>query len=184
MPDIPAELDLFSPEALSAFYEISFSNANIQRLMLENRLDAIRASSSLQSLGANPGGNAGLEKGSGDGKNTKNPVEPVLQPSRQYAFGLWATGFGDFVNLNSDFDARGYRFTSGGFDVGVDYRLLDHFAIGVVGNYAHTWTDLRPGTIGVNSGRGGLYAAYFNDGYYLNGGSSAGTILMIPAGEV
>ena len=98
----------------------------------------------------------------------------VLQPSSQYAFGVWANGFGDFVNLDSDFNSRGYRFTTGGFDVGVDYRFLDHFAIGVVGNYSHTWTDLRPGTISVNRGRGGLYATYFNGGYCLNGGIYGG----------
>lgn len=174
LPDIPAELDLFSPEALSAFYEISFSNANVQRLMLENRLDALRANNSSPNLGASPGGNVGLEKDSGDGKTIKNPVQPVLQPSSQYAFGVWANGFGDFVNLDSDFNSRGYRFTTGGFDVGVDYRFLDHFAIGVVGNYSHTWTDLRPGTISVNRGRGGLYATYFNGGYCLNGGIYGG----------
>src|SRR6202007_336611 len=150
-PDIPAELDLFSPEALSAFYEISFSNANIQRLMLEDRLDALRTSSSSPSLSAGPSGNVGLEKDSGDGKTAKNPLQPLLQPSPQYAFGVWANGFGDFVNLDSDFNARGYRFTTGGVDVGVDYRVLGHFAIGLVGSYSHTWTDLRPGNISVNS---------------------------------
>lgn len=40
--NIPNDLDLFSPEALTAFYEIGFSGANIQRLTLENRLDEIR----------------------------------------------------------------------------------------------------------------------------------------------
>jgi hypothetical protein len=39
-----------------------------------------------------------------------------------------------------------------------------------MGNYTYNWTDLRPGTITVNSGRGGLYASYFTGGYYLSAG--------------
>jgi hypothetical protein len=37
--DLPSDLAKISPESLSAFYEISFSGANIQRLNLENRLE-------------------------------------------------------------------------------------------------------------------------------------------------
>jgi fibronectin-binding autotransporter adhesin len=63
--------------------------------------------------------------------------------------------------------------------LGIDYRLSDHLAVGLFGSYAHTWTDLKPGQIDVNTGRGGLYATYFGRGFsegrqevgtfYLNG---------------
>jgi outer membrane autotransporter protein len=173
--NISGDLSVIAPESLTAFYEISFSNANIQRLSLENRLDEVRANwGSVNSSGAG-GGIVGLQKGSAkDGKSIKNPVEPVLLPAAAPRFDLWATGFGDFVKIDSDSNARGYRFTTGGFDLGFDFRFLDHFAVGVMGNYAHTWTDLRPGTITVNSGRGGLYGTYFDGGFYLNAGVYAG----------
>jgi outer membrane autotransporter protein len=168
--NIPGDLAVISPESLTSFYEFSFSGANLRRLTLENRLDEIRAEGG--SLNPNPvAGNVGLEKGSSfDGKTTKNPVEPVLQP----VFNLWASGFGDFVNVDSDHNARGYRFTTGGFDLGFDYWFLDHFAVGVMGNYTYTWADLRPGSVAVNSGRIGLYSSYFTGGYYLNGGIYGG----------
>jgi outer membrane autotransporter protein len=175
-------LNLFPPESLSAFFEISFSAANIQRLTLENRLDELRAGSG--SVNVSTGnGTIGLDKTAGDGKTSKNPVEPMLQPAPQPHFDLWAAGFGDFVKLDSDFNARGYRFTTGGFDLGFDYQFLDHFAIGVMGSYAHTWTDLQPGSITVNTGRGGLYASYFTGGsdvrenhgtFYVNTGIYGG----------
>ena len=104
----------------------------------------------------------------------KNPVEPVLRPVVKPLFDLWASGYGDFVHVDSDYNARGYRFTTSGFDLGFDYRFLDHFAMGVMGNYAYTWTDLRPGTITVNSGRGGLYTSYFSGNYYPNAGVYGG----------
>jgi outer membrane autotransporter protein len=140
----------------------------------------VRAGSSSISVSAG-NGTVGLEKTAGDGKTSKNP--PVLQAVPQQHFDLWAVGFGDFVKLDSDFNARGYQFTTGGFDLGFDYRFLDHFVVGVMGSYAHTWTDLQPGSISVNTGRGGLYASYFtgesevreNYGtFYLNGGIYGG----------
>ena len=84
---IPNDLDLFSPEALTAFYEIGFSGANIQRLTLENRLDEIRAGGGSVSL-ATGGGTVGLENTAGDGKTSKKPVEPVLQPIYQPRFDI------------------------------------------------------------------------------------------------
>jgi outer membrane autotransporter protein len=54
--------------------------------------------------------------------------------------------------------------------VGIDYRITDHLAIGLAGSYAHSWTHLQPtGNIGVDTGRGGYYAAYFDRGFYVNG---------------
>jgi outer membrane autotransporter protein len=79
------------------------------------------------------------------------------------------TGFGDFVNVDADGNANGYDFTTGGFTLGVDYRISDQLAIGAMGEYAHTWTSLKPsGDIDVDSGRGGVYATWFNHGIYLN----------------
>jgi len=95
-----------APESLTSFYEISFSDANIQRFTLENRIDEIRAGSGSLNSPATGGGTVGLQKSSGDGKTSKNPVEPVLQPVVQPAFGLWASGFGDFVHVDSDYNAR------------------------------------------------------------------------------
>jgi outer membrane autotransporter protein len=117
-----------------------------------------------------------------DGKSSKNP--PVLPPVREKRWDFWATSFGDFVHVDSDFNAHGYKFTTGGIDLGIDYRLTDHLAFGLMGNYAHTWSDLRPGSIDVDSARGGLYATYFNNcfsggredvgTFYINGGIYGG----------
>jgi outer membrane autotransporter protein len=59
--------------------------------------------------------------------------------------------------------------------VGLDYRLTDHLVVGAMIDYSHTWTSEKPaGHIDVNSGRGGLYASWFNHGFYLNGAIYAG----------
>jgi outer membrane autotransporter protein len=165
---LPNDFDRISPESLTAFYEISFSGANIQRLNLENRLEDIRNGSGSESL---TGATVYLEDKS-DSKSSKNP--PMLPPMREKRWDFWSISFGDFVHVDSDFNAHGYKFTTGGIDLGIDYRLTDHLAFGLMGSYAHTWSDLQPGSIDVDSGRGGLYATYFNSCFYLNGGIYGG----------
>jgi len=157
---------------LTAFDEITFSNANIQRLNLEGRLDDIRnGSNGFSSNMKVNGATVNLEeKDAVDGRSSKGVVEPILQPGPQNRWGVWVTGFGDFVNVDADGNANGYDFTTGGFSLGIDYRISDQLAIGVMGDYSHTWTSLQPsGDIDVDSGRGGVYATWFNHGLYLNG---------------
>ncbi len=170
--NLPGDFEKISPDGLTAFYEISFSNANIQRLNLEGRLDDIRSGSNGFSSNMKVNGvTVNLEDKAGvDGKSSKGVVEPILQPGPQNRWGVWVSGFGDFVNVDGDGNANGYNFTTGGVSLGVDYRITDQLAIGVMGEYSHTWTALNPsGDIDVNSGRGGLYATWFNHGIYLNG---------------
>ena len=133
--NLPADFNKISPESLTAFFQIGFSNSNIQRLNLEDRMDEIHQgsngfSSNMKVNGAtvNVDDKAGV-----DGKSSKGIVEPVLQPEPENRWGVWVTGFGDFVNVDADGNANGYDFTTGGVNLGVDYRLTDQLAIGVVG---------------------------------------------------
>ena len=170
--NIPGDLDKISPDGLTAFYEISFSNANIQKLNLEGRLDDIHnGSSGFSSNMKVNGATVNLEdRADADGKSSKAVVEPILQHAPENRWGVWVTGFGDFVNVDGDGNAQGYDFTTGGVSLGIDYRITDQLAIGVMGDYSHTWTSLNPsGHIDVDSGRGGLYATWFNRGLYING---------------
>ena len=90
-------------------------------------------------------------------------------------WGVWANGWGDWVSVSNDGSVKGYDFTTGGFIIGLDCRITDHFAIGLVGSYAHTGTNLQPsGDIDVNTGRGGLYATYFDHGFYINAAAYGG----------
>jgi uncharacterized protein with beta-barrel porin domain len=66
------------------------------------------------------------------------------------------------------FQVRGYDFMTAGGSVGIDYRITDCLAVGIFGSYAHTWTSFSPRDADVNTGRGGLYATYWNPGFYVN----------------
>jgi len=145
---------------------------------VESRLDDIRNgsngfSSNLKFNDANAFSLA--DKSSVEGQSAKSSLEPVLQPAPGNRWGVWATGFGDFVNVDGDGNAPGYNFTTGGVSFGIDYRITDNLAVGVMANYSHTWTDLHPtGHIDADTGRVGLYATWFNRAFYLNGGIYGG----------
>src|SRR5580704_7080217 len=175
--NLPGDLDKISPDALTAFYEISFSNANIQKLNLEGRMDDLHnGSTGFSSNMKVNGATVNLEnRADAEGKSSKAVVEPILQHAPENRWGVWVTGFGDFVNVDGDGNAQGYNFTTGGVSVGIDYRITDQLAIGVMGDYSHTWTSLNPsGNIDVNSGRGGVYATWYNHGIYLDAAIYAG----------
>ena len=167
---LPGDLEKISPDGLTSFYEISFSDSNIQRLNLESRLDDLRnGSNGFNSNMKINGATLNLEdRVAADGKSS--PVEPILQHAPENRWGVWVTGFGDFVKVDGDGNANGYNFTTGGVNLGVDYRISDSLAVGIMADYSHTWTSLKPrGHIGVDSGRVGVYATWHNRGFYLNG---------------
>src|SRR5260221_15625 len=100
---------------------------------------------------------------------------PVLTPAAENRWGVFVTGNGDFVNVNGDSNSPGYNFTTAGVTIGIDYRVTDHFAVGIAGGYAYTDNNLvNSGRATVNSGRVGVYATYFTDGFYLNAYSGGG----------
>ncbi len=81
--------------------------------------------------------------------------------------GHLATGLGEFTNVDTTFNARGYDLATGGFTMGIDYRIGSHFALGLTG-YAYTHADLFDGSrIKVNGGKLGLYGTAFGSGFYL-----------------
>jgi outer membrane autotransporter protein len=92
-----------------------------------------------------------------------------MQNIPENRWGVWLNGSGNFGDVGDDSFSKGYRFTTGAVAAGVDYRALENFAVGLFGGYAHTWTELRPGHIDIDTGRGGLYGTYFGRNYYLNG---------------
>jgi outer membrane autotransporter protein len=163
-------------EQLSSLYETWFSGANTQRFNIEDRFDNIMAGStgfvSNVSYPRPPPTGKEVTEGKGvvEGKESEEAAPSPLQPVPENRWGIWVTGFGDFVNVDNDGSTKGYGFTTGGVTVGIDYRLTRNFVIGLMGGYSHTWTGLNPtGSIDVDTGWGGAYAGYFDHGFYLDG---------------
>ena len=57
------------------------------------------------------------------------------------SWGVFATGVGEFTNVESTFNASGYDLATGGFTMGLEYRIGSHLAVGLMGGYAYTGVD-------------------------------------------
>jgi fibronectin-binding autotransporter adhesin len=168
--NLPGDLEKISPDSLTALYEISFSAANVQASNLEDRFAEIRNGSSGFSSTLNLKNSPRAIVEGKDGKAMLEPDQGVMTPGSGNRWGVWISGSGDYVDVSSDGNGKGFDFTTGGVTLGLDYRLTQNLAVGVALGYAHTWSNLNGGgDLSANSGRAGLYATYYQSGFFVNG---------------
>ena len=182
--NLPRDYDLIAPEELASIYEIGFSQAVVQNNNLQRRMDDIRAGSNgFCANGFTPQVSGKDYTKESDGKVSlpDKSTRDVYTPAPDNRWGVFVTGTGDFVNVgNDDFNARGYDITTGDFTVGADYRLCDHFAIGIDAGYSRSTADLvDDGRVDVDGGKIGAYATVFGKGlfgskFYVDGGVGGG----------
>ena len=170
------DFELIAPDELTSIYNLGVSLANVQTANLERRTSDIRDGSSgfsasgyaMSGSAASTSGTLGVAGPAGKGgKEILAPADPRL--------GFFITGVGEFTKLGDTANARGYDLTTGGFTLGVDYRLTPNFALGVMAGYARTGIDLsRNGRITVDGGKLGIYATYFTGGFYADAAVTGG----------
>ena len=167
--------DLIAPEELASMYEASFSQGLVQSLNLQRRMDDIRA-------GATGFCNEGftIQDNHGYSKNDNKSVaskDVVQQPApADTRWGSFITGSGELSKTGEEGDnAAGYQLNQAGFTMGVDYRVTDHWAIGLSGGYTHTTGYLvDDGRLNTDGGRMGLYTTYYTSGFYVDAAASGG----------
>ena len=172
---LAGDFDRISPEALSSIFTISTSLATVQNTNVQRRTDDLRSGSSgfsaagLAMNGSGPGFSGPLQFRTGaagptgngvrDGKESKEMKEVAPTENR---WGTFITGVGEWVNVGDDSNARGYDISTGGFTLGLDYKVSPNFAVGVMAGYVGTGVDLN------NGGKLGLYATAFSGGWYAD----------------
>ena len=181
---LPHDYDLIAPEELASIYEIGFSQAMVQNNNLQRRMDDIRAGSNgfcANSFTPQVSGKDYTKESDGKVSLPDKSTRDVYTPSADNRWGVFVTGSGDFVTVsNDDLNARGYDITTGNFTVGADYRLGDHFAIGIDAGYSRSTADLvDDGRVDVDGGKIGAYATVFGKGlfcskFYVDGGVGGG----------
>jgi autotransporter-associated beta strand protein len=178
LANLPRDLALIAPTQITSINATAVSLGNIQIFNLQQRLANVRGGSSgFSSSGfAISGGAASIGEGfAGVTGPEGKGGPPVFAPTPSNRWGVFLTGLGEFTNVDSTSNAPGYDVNTGGFTLGVDYRLTPNFAIGLTAGYAHT--SIGPdngGNIDVNGGKIGLYATVFGNGFYLDTAVSGG----------
>jgi len=170
--DLPHAFELIAPEEVTSINVLGVSLANVQGTNLARRMGDIRAGSGAFNStrfsidGSGPSfweGFAGVNGPEGQSG------APVFAPIPDNRWGVFISGIGEFTNVGTTFNAPGFDLATGGFTVGVDYRILPNFAIGLTGGYAHSGVSLAEGgNIQVNGGKLGVYATLFGSGFYLD----------------
>jgi uncharacterized protein YhjY with autotransporter beta-barrel domain len=170
--ELREDLVLLSPEQLTSIFRyrrIARQCADRQSREAPGRHS--RGSSGFSSAGfaINGSGPSFWEGFSGVSGPEGKSGPAVFAPVPENRWGIFATGLGEFTNVDSTFNARGYDLATGGFTMGIDYRIGSHFAVGLTGGYAYTHADLFNGSrIKVNGGKLGLYGTAFASGFYLD----------------
>ncbi len=170
--------DLIAPEELASIYEASFAQQMVNSLNLQHRMDDIRwGSTGFCADGFVIQDNHGYTKNDGKSVQDKNPVEQVAPPN--YRWGTFITGHGELTKVGNeslnDPGADGYQLNNAGFTMGVDYRVTDHWAIGLSGAYSHTTGDLvNNGRLNTDGGKIGLYSTYYTGGFYVDASATGG----------
>ncbi len=167
--------DLIAPEELASMYEASFGQGMAQSLNLQHRMDDIRwGSTGFCADGFVVQDNHGYTKNDGKSVADKNPVEQVAPPN--YRWGSFITGTGELTKVGQEDDnAAGYQLNNASFTMGVDYRVTDHWAIGLSGGYTHTSGELvNDGHLNTDGGRLGLYTTWGSGGFYVDASATGG----------
>ena len=192
---LPDDFDRIAPDELQALYTIGASQANVQTANLQRRMDDIRAghlgfsAEGLSVSGTIPpflgGGVPGSAGATGPEGKTVNEVrqpESELQnskeirPPAEMRIGVFITGTGEFAKVGDTARARGYDLATGGFTLGVDYRVNEHFTVGLNTGYARTGSDGSGGSrVSVDGAKLGAYATYFTgEGFYADAALQGG----------
>jgi outer membrane autotransporter protein len=177
--NLPHDLALIDPVGISSINATAVSVGNVQMSNLLQRLANIHGGSTgFSSAGfAISGGAASFGEGfAGVSGPEGKSGPPVFAPTPSNRWGVFVTGLGEFTNVDSTSNAPGYDVNTGGFTLGVDYRLTPNFAIGLTAGYAHTsiGLDSPGGNVDVNAGEIGMYTTVFGNGFYLDAAVSGG----------
>jgi outer membrane autotransporter protein len=180
--ELPGDFDRIAPEELTSAFTISTALANVQSMNLQRRTDDLRhgasgfSASGLAMQGAGPGYSGSLFGAAGPtGKELKDNKEVTVCPPEENRWGAFLTGVGEWVDVGGDGNARGYDITTGGFTLGLDYKVCPNFAIGLAAGYAGTGADLtNRGRVFVNGGKLGIYATTFSGGWYADVAANGG----------
>jgi outer membrane autotransporter protein len=185
LPELPGDFDRIAPEELTALYEIVRAHHGVFNMNILRHNEALRngangfSSAGLGIQGNAPGYSGPINFRTGvagpTGNEGKDAKEDVYTPTPDNRWGVFITGVGEWVDVGNTNNARGYDIQTGGFTVGVDYKITPNFALGMSAGYAGTGVNLiDDGRIYVNGGKLGVYATYFTGGFYVDAAATAG----------
>jgi len=165
--EYPAAFDAIAPTFYESLANITLEQTNAQNQLIAQRLSAVR-------LGSRGFSAVGIEAPLVNDKNGKNVMDAkegkdILTPTVDNKWGVWVQGNGIFSKVTNVSQVPNYRFNSGGFLLGADYKWSENFTTGVYAGYQGTYAKYADDSnLRVNSALFGGYATYDNGGFYAD----------------
>jgi uncharacterized protein YhjY with autotransporter beta-barrel domain len=153
---------------LSAIYELGIGWADVGANAVTGRLAGLRAPHFGLEVPVQGKGPDYKQVVGSDGKAVRDFKEPVTVPPES-RWGGFLNGSAMRLDLENDARIAGYGISSYGVTLGIDYRVSERLTLGVLLGYANSDVDLQHGDISANTGTLGLYGAWVDDGFYVNG---------------
>ena len=167
--NVSTALGPLSPQKYQFYGDLSISNATALVQEVDERMNNLRdGSEDIDTTGVGGGTD---KTASGYGKDDKGGAAPPAADTER-RWGFFATGNGIFFRGNtSDANVQGSRADTAGTVMGVDAKVGDHAVIGALFSYdrSDVTLDNNGSTATIDSYTGGIYGAWHNDGFFLNG---------------
>ena len=98
------------------------------------------------------------------------PALTLAPPPRESGLGGWLDGYGLLGSQDGDGNAGQVDYQIGGGTIGIDYRFLENFLVGIAGGYAHTATEVKhlAGEADIDTGQVGVYLGQVTPRYYVD----------------
>jgi outer membrane autotransporter protein len=172
------DFTLIAPGELVSVFNAGVSLANVQTANLMRRMDDVRAGSigfSSAGFSINGGTTTYGDGFAGPAGPEGKSAPKVFAPTPGNRWGVWVTGIGEFANVDSTNGAPGYDIQTGGFTLGVDFRVCPIFAVGLTAGYSNINANLaNGGSLDANAGELGIYATVFGSGFYADAAITGG----------
>ncbi len=171
---LPGNLDKIAPDELTALFSNAVALANVQSANLQRRFADLQSGSpATTASGLAAAGSGPSFSGAFAGPKGKPSKEAA--PVNDDRWGAFLTGSGEFTRVGSTTNAAGFHFETAGVTGGLDYRVNDHFAIGLDFGYVGTTASLvNGGSMDTDGGRLGIYATYFNKNFHVDAAVNGG----------
>ena len=162
--DLPGMYDLIAPDELTAIFQMGFTAAEIQNTNIQRHLDKVRrGTSSTRSYTQN----------STDSKG--GMVQETVINQQSHLWSVFLEGTHGSTSVDSDGNGSGYDFDSISMTLGVDKRVSENLAYGVLGSYTQSDASLiNGGSIDAESYKAAVYATVFDGDFYVDGLLGAG----------
>jgi uncharacterized protein YhjY with autotransporter beta-barrel domain len=167
-----------SPEKAAAFSTLAFAGANLQKRTLSRRITDLRFGSAATGGAGGLGAfNLGYTRGEGLMlAYNSTSLAGLLTGSRLAGVGAKPWGFyldpALILGMQaSSTNQTGFRYTTAGFNAGIDYRVRDDLLVGLASGYSHTGASFlgSGGSVQTNTWPITAYAAYLPQSFYAFG---------------